>query len=360
AGAVPVHFILPAQRGLNGLVQIARGERLGQVAVGPDLEPAHLFLLPRQRRDHDHGDQVRLAIELERFADEEPVHVGQEQIEQNHARLMFANPRDGGFALRENGRLKAPVAQVFREDVTGIVFILDNECFDGHDVPPPASQAPLIVPIDLLRVKRPPAGERFFSGNPECVEVRRLWLPLLEVVMRLLSIAGLWIATPLTAFAGDNVVPALGKFKALVNPNCSHCRDEAKRRAGELKDDEPVLCWIRGYSDGGCIPHRFFLAPYRVISDTYGVFVYDADAGFSRGFAPSLDFDFYGWRNGVMVMKHKDGTLYSCLSGVAFEGPKKGTRLEPVPTLMSDWGTWLALYPHAVAYHMFDKYKPVE
>ena len=30
-------------------------------------------------------------------------------------------------------------------------------------------------------------------------------------------------------------------FQTLVNPNCSHCVDEAKRRAGELRDDDPVL-----------------------------------------------------------------------------------------------------------------------
>src|SRR5438552_6479128 len=149
-------------------------------------------------------------------------------------------------------------------------------------------------------------------------------------------------------------------FPTLVNPNCSHCRDEAKRHAGELRDDDRVLCWIRGYSDGGAIPHRFFLNPYRVISDSYGVFVLDADAGYARGFAPSYNFRFHGWRNGVMVMKHKDGTLYSCLSGLAFDGPKKGTRLRPIPTLVSDWGDWLKQYPHAVADHIFDKYNPVE
>src|SRR6476660_2010631 len=161
------------------------------------------------------------------------------------------------------------------------------------------------------------------------------------------------------AEAGD--VRALpDAYKTLVNPKCSHCRIEATRRASELRDDDRVLCWIRGYSDGGAIPIRFFLNPYRVISDSYGVFVYDPDAGFSRGFAPSLDFRFHGWRNGVMVMKHKDGTLYSCLTGRAFEGPKAGTRLEPIPTLVSDWGDWMKRYPNTVAYEMFDKYKPTE
>jgi hypothetical protein len=172
----------------------------------------------------------------------------------------------------------------------------------------------------------------------------------------------LLLAAPVAA-AGDKpvVVARPDAFETLVNPNCSHCVDEAKRRANDLKPDDPVLAWTRGYSDGGAIPVRFFLAPYRVISDSYGVFVYDPDAGYARGFAPSYTFRFHGWRNGVMVMKDtRDGSLYSCLSGVAFDGPRKGHRLTPVPTLTTTWGDWLNRYPHAVAYHMFDKYKPVE
>jgi hypothetical protein len=150
-------------------------------------------------------------------------------------------------------------------------------------------------------------------------------------------------------------------FPTLVNPNCSHCVDEAKRRKDELKADDPVLCWTRGYSDGGAIPIRFFLNTYRVISDSYGVFVYDPDAGYARGFAPSYNFVFHGWRNGIMVMKDKtDGTLYSCLSGDAFDGPRKGHRLTPIPTLVTTWGEVMARNPNAVAYHMFEKYKPTE
>jgi hypothetical protein len=62
-----------------------------------------------------------------------------------------------------------------------------------------------------------------------------------------------------------------------------------------------------------------------------------------------------------MVMKsNKDGTLYSCLTGVGFDGPRKGHRLEPRATLVSDWGFWQKRYPAAVAYTMYDKYKPVD
>jgi Protein of unknown function (DUF3179) len=173
----------------------------------------------------------------------------------------------------------------------------------------------------------------------------------------------LFLLAPLTL--ADDPKPILiakpDAFATLVNPNCSHCVDEAKRRKDELKDSDPVLCWTRGYSDGGAIPLRFFLNTYRVISDSYGVFVYDPDAGYARGFAPSYNFVFHGWRNGVMVMRDKtDDTLYSCLSGVAFDGPRKGDRLKPVPTIVTTWGEVMKRNPNAVAYHMFEKYKPSE
>ena len=147
-------------------------------------------------------------------------------------------------------------------------------------------------------------------------------------------------------------------FETLVNPACSHCVDEARRKAGDLRDDDRVLCWIRGQYDGGAIPYRWFLVPYRVISDTYGVFVYDADADFVRGYPASLDYRFHGWRNGVMVMRHKDGTLFDCLTGRAFDGPRKGEQLTPIPTIETDWGPWLKSSPGTVAYAMISKFQP--
>jgi hypothetical protein len=147
-------------------------------------------------------------------------------------------------------------------------------------------------------------------------------------------------------------------FETLVNPNCSHCVDESRRKAGELRGDDRVLAWVRGKYDGGAIPYRWFLVPYRVISDTYGVFVYDPDADFVRGYPASLDYRFHGWRNGVMVMRHKDGTLFDCLTGLAVEGPRKGERLTPIPTIETDWGAWLKTSPGTVAYAMVSKFQP--
>lgn len=173
-----------------------------------------------------------------------------------------------------------------------------------------------------------------------------------------LGVATFW---PVAAMAAEPILIAKpDAFKTLVNPDCSHCVDEARRRAGELRDTDRVLAWTRGKYQGGAIPYRFFLAPYRVISDTYGVFVYDPDAGFARGFEPSLDFTFHGWRNGVLVMQHKDGTLYSTLSGKAFAGPRQGDQLKPIATLVTHWGPWNAAYANTVAYKMYEKYQPLD
>jgi Protein of unknown function (DUF3179) len=147
-------------------------------------------------------------------------------------------------------------------------------------------------------------------------------------------------------------------FETLINPACSHCIDESKRKAGELRGNDRVLSWVRGKYDGGAIPYRWFLVPYRVISDTYGVFVYDADADFVRGYPASLDYRFHGWRNGVMVMRHNDGTLFDCLTGLAFDGPRKGERLVPIPTIETDWGPWLKANSGTVAYQMVSKFQP--
>src|SRR5262245_31114479 len=147
-------------------------------------------------------------------------------------------------------------------------------------------------------------------------------------------------------------------FETLINPNCSHCIDESRRQAGALRDDDRVLSWIRGKYDGGAIPYRWFLVPYRVISDTYGVFVYDADADFVRGYPASLDYRFHGWRNGIMVMRHNDGTLFDCLTGLAFDGPRKGEQLTPIPTIETNWGPWLKANPGTVAYAMVAKFQP--
>jgi hypothetical protein len=157
----------------------------------------------------------------------------------------------------------------------------------------------------------------------------------------LLAFSLLILGTALAAQPGKQptLIAKPEAFKTLSHPDCSHCKTENLRRKDDLRADDRVLCFRQvfndGYTNDGAIPIRFFLNTYRVLSDSWGVFVYDPDAGYVRGFRPEGEYSFYGWRNGVMVMKGTDGTLYSCMTGVAFHGPKKGTRLEPRPTLES-------------------------
>jgi hypothetical protein len=180
--------------------------------------------------------------------------------------------------------------------------------------------------------------------------------------MLFLAVGSAWAVEPAK---GSTLIAKPDAFNALDHPDCSHCVVEANRRKRELRADDRVLCWRQvfcdGYTNDGAIPLRFFLNSYRILNDGWGVFVHDPDAGFARGFSPAGGpFRFHGWRNGVMVMKSADGTLYSSLTGLAFAGPKKGTRLEPRATLVTDWGFWHKRYPQALAYTMYDKYKPVE
>lgn len=175
-------------------------------------------------------------------------------------------------------------------------------------------------------------------------------------------------ATTVEAAEPSKQPPLIAKpdaFESLLHPNCSHCIVEANRRKDELRTDDRVLCWLQvqadGYINDGAIPLRFFLNSHRILDDGWGLFVYDPDAGFARGLAPGGGpYRFHGWRNGVMAIKGGDGTLYSSLTGIAFDGPKKGHRIPAEPTLVTDWGFWQKRYPQAVAFMMYDKYKPVD
>ena len=211
-----------------------------------------------------------------------------------------------------------------RDDVLGTATAINvGEKLENQDPESPRSNLPAIMRSRSLRVLETASPARCLMRVPLAV------LGIAFSLLLALAVSG-DDAPSVPAPSKSKFLEKPGAFETLVNPNCSHCIDEAKRRAPQLQKAEPVLAWIRGKYDGGAIPVRFFLAPYRVISDTYGVFVYDPDAGYMRGFEASLDFRFHGWRNGILVMRHKDGTLYSALSGKAFDGPRKGDQLNDV------------------------------
>lgn len=146
-----------------------------------------------------------------------------------------------------------------------------------------------------------------------------------------------------------------GRFKALTEPPCSYC--STQHRKGFILGEDRVVAWLRAAHNGGAVPLRHFLSGPRVINDTYGLFFYDADGGYVAAFRKDYGYELHGWRRGVMVVRGDDGTLWSALTGIAFDGPKKGQRLERIPSLMTDWGHWMMLHPESTAYDLFDGQK---
>src|SRR5690349_9353532 len=104
--------------------------------------------------------------------------------------------------------------------------------------------------------------------------MRRTLFPVL-----FLAAGAAWAAEPPK---GPPLVAKPEAFKTLSHPDCSHCKTEGLRRKGDLRADDRALCFRQvfndGYTNDGAIPIRFFLNTYRVLSDSWGVFVYDPDA----------------------------------------------------------------------------------
>lgn len=187
---------------------------------------------------------------------------------------------------------------------------------------------------------------KFLDARP-----RSHLLAIVVLTIGLLASAGLNSADA----AGDGppkVIAKPGLFPALTEPPCSYCSTE--NRKGFVRLDDPVIAWIRGDHNGGAIPLRHFLSGPRIINDTYGLFFYDPDGGYVSAFKKDYGYEFYGWRGGAMVVKSRDGTLWSALSGQGLEGPQKGKRLERVPSFITEWGYWLMLHPESTAYNLYD------
>lgn len=162
-------------------------------------------------------------------------------------------------------------------------------------------------------------------------------------------------ANPLIADKGPasaKLIARPGLYQPLTEPPCSYCSTQHRKKL--IADDDRVVCWIRGAHNGGAIPLRYFLSGPRVINDTYGLFFYDPDGGYVAAYKKDYGYQFHGWRNGVMVVKGRDGTLWSALSGRAFQGPKEGAQLQRIPSLTTTWSHWMMLHPESTAYNLFD------
>ena len=142
------------------------------------------------------------------------------------------------------------------------------------------------------------------------------------------------------------------QVKPITEPPCSYCSTQHVKSL--VRGDDRVIAWLRAAHNGGAFPIRLFLAGPRVVNDTYGLFFYDPDGGYVSAFEKDYGYEFHGWRNGVMVAKGKDGTLWSALTGRAIDGPQQGKQLKRVPSLVTNWNHWLMLHPESTTYDLFD------
>ena len=140
--------------------------------------------------------------------------------------------------------------------------------------------------------------------------------------------------------------------RPITEPPCSYCSTQHVKSL--IRGDDRVIAWLRAAHNGGAFPIRLFLAGPRVVNDTYGLFFYDPDGGYVAAYQKDYGYEFRGWRNGVMVVASKDGTLWSALTGKAIEGPQKGKQLTRIPSLVTNWSYWLMLHPESTTYDLFD------
>jgi hypothetical protein len=55
------------------------------------------------------------------------------------------------------------------------------------------------------------------------------------------------------------------------------------------------------------------------------------------------------WNRSLVMIDRETESLWSQLLGTAQRGPLKGTELEILPAIMTDWKTWRELHPDTTA-----------
>lgn len=162
------------------------------------------------------------------------------------------------------------------------------------------------------------------------------------------------------AGADPKVLARPEMWDPLVNPPLSKCVDESLQHVASFAENDRALCVIRPGDEAIAVPIRQIMHRHPVVSLPKGVFVFDPEAGFVRGFRAGSDLQFHGWRGGVMTLRQPDGTLYSSLTGLAFDGPKKGERLPQIPTVSMNWNEWTRRRPGSSTIALGERFRPQE
>jgi len=121
-----------AEEVLHAQHQFARTERLGDVIVGAELEAEHAVQFRRLGGQHDDGDCGGGRVTAQDFADLEPVHLGQHEVEEDQVRGEGAGLLQGLVAVARRDHVKTGATEIEFHQFDGIRFVVHHQDFRFH------------------------------------------------------------------------------------------------------------------------------------------------------------------------------------------------------------------------------------
>jgi hypothetical protein len=80
------------QQGADARRQLLRAERLDDVVVGAQLEPAHAIRFLAARGEHDDWNRRHRRVLPQRLTHQQPVHARQHEVQQDQIRRILGAP----------------------------------------------------------------------------------------------------------------------------------------------------------------------------------------------------------------------------------------------------------------------------
>ena len=116
-----------AEHGAHARDDLARAERLGDVVVGPELEPRDALLLFGARGDHDDRHGAGLRVGPQGAADVAPVEPWEHDVQEKQIRRVFADSGHDSRPRQHDADLEPGLPQSVAEQVRDVLVVFDDE-----------------------------------------------------------------------------------------------------------------------------------------------------------------------------------------------------------------------------------------
>ena len=124
AGAGPLVGVGSSQYGTYTSHQLSWAERLGDVVVRPELQPADSVLLGAARGQHQNP---HVALLSQPGADRQPIDLGQHQIQDHQAESAAAGLSEPGATVCSKCHLEAGAFEIEAHRFGGLGLVFDDE-----------------------------------------------------------------------------------------------------------------------------------------------------------------------------------------------------------------------------------------